>query len=1070
MARVWSLLCVVIAAAAFAQGFPDSVVAEIPVGGDPTDIAVLPNGRFAYIGNQAVQYVTVVDVQNRSVVTRVTCGTNPYMLAPKPDGQYVYAANERNDNVSVIRTSDNTVVATVPVGATPHRLCFSPDGSRCYVTNMDGNTVSVIRTSDNTVVATVPVGSNPHDVDCTTDGQYVYAANTDASTLTKIRTSDNTVVRTVNLSFGPHRVRAIPGAGYVYATEHLGTRIAVVRTSDDSVISTLNTGVSVGGMCYVSDGDYLFVGSDYSGGAALVIRTSDNTIVARIVTGGLAVSVHAPADGAYVASSNRDVRSVTVIGYRHQHDVCPTSILAPGGILDSGTAVEPTVLVKNQGVAAAIFPVTMQIGSGYSDTMQDTLPAGSSDTVRFPLWTAGPVGTSRVVCFTELAGDENPANDTITDSVLVNRVDITDVGTTAILAPSGTVDSGTVVTPAAVVRNFGTAVAVCPVTMTIDGFYTRTVTESLPAGTADTVSFPAWTAGPVGAFAVACHTTLVGDRNPANDTVTDSVRVRRVLNLDVGPIEILSPLGTVDSGVQLTPEVVMRNLGTSSATFPTTLLIGSGYSQTLPDTLAAGATDTLRFPVWTAGPVGTSPVVCFTGLTGDENPSNDTIRDSVRVRRVLNLDVGPIEILSPPGTSESGSVYMPTAVVRNFGLTSAVFPVTMTIGSVYVRTAQETLASGLADTVVFPAWVAEPVGQVAIACFTALAGDGDPTNDTIRDSVRVVGQRVHDVSAIAIAEPLGTVHTGDTVIPRARIKNFGNTAEQFFDARFRIGASYSRTVNVASALPPGSTVELTFPPWVAAPGDWAVSCSTMLAGDVNRANDKVSSSVRVFAQALQIEPDQSDRLEVGEGKTYRFYALIDGDTGGVVEVVRPTAPTGWSARLRDATGTNDLTDSDGDGIPDLGYVTPGETSQFSLEVMTPTGLVGDTALLTQKSFVIAGHLGNDSLVADTALLNLALVPAFSVHNFPNPFSDRTTFVIGLPTDGKASLTVYTRAGERICRVMNNSDMPAGVHLVSWDGVNDNGRSIAPGTYEYLLDYVHAGKTDRIRKRLVLTRQ
>ena len=98
------------------------------------------------------------------------------------------------------------------------------------------------------------------------------------------------------------------------------------------------------------------------------------------------------------------------------------------------------------------------------------------------------------------------------------------------------------------------------------------------------------------------------------------------------------------------------------------------------------------------------------------------------------------------------------------------------------------------------------------------------------------------------------------------------------------------------------------------------------------------------------------------------------------------------------------------------------------------------------------------------------MPAFSVHNFPNPFSDHTAFVVGLPEDGKASLTVYTRAGERVCRVIENAAMPAGVHLVRWDGVNDNGRGIAPGTYEYLLDYVHAGKTDRIRKKLVLTRQ
>jgi flagellar hook assembly protein FlgD len=109
-------------------------------------------------------------------------------------------------------------------------------------------------------------------------------------------------------------------------------------------------------------------------------------------------------------------------------------------------------------------------------------------------------------------------------------------------------------------------------------------------------------------------------------------------------------------------------------------------------------------------------------------------------------------------------------------------------------------------------------------------------------------------------------------------------------------------------------------------------------------------------------------------------------------------------------------------------------------------------------------------IADTAVLSLTFLPRSSVHNFPNPFSDHTTFVVGLPEDGKASLTVYTRAGELVCRVLVNADLPAGVHFVNWTGVNDHGRTIAPGTYEYLLDYVHAGKTDRIRKRLVLTRQ
>jgi hypothetical protein len=314
------------------------------------------------------------------------------------------------------------------------------------------------------------------------------------------------------------------------------------------------------------------------------------------------------------------------------------------------------------------------------------------------------------------------------------------------------------------------------------------------------------------------------------------------------------------------------------------------------------------------------------------------------------------------------------------------------------------------------------------------------------------------------------VRAGDTITPRARIRNFGNRAERYFDVRFRIGASYNERVNVTDALPPDSTAELTFPGWVAEVGDWATSCSTMLTGDADNANDEASSSVRVFEQMLAVEPDQSDRVEAGRSRTYNFCALIEGETGGIVEVTRSSSPPGWSARLHDATGAHDLADTDGDGTPDLGYVAPGESSWFSLDVTAPSGTQRDTTSLGQVTFPVAGHVGGRPDIADTATLSLTLLPAFSVHNFPNPFSDHTAFVLGLPEDGKASLTVYTRDGARVCRVLANADMTAGVHVVPWSGVNDKGRRIAPGVYEYLLDYAHAGKTERIHKKLVLTRQ
>jgi hypothetical protein len=455
-----------------------------------------------------------------------------------------------------------------------------------------------------------------------------------------------------------------------------------------------------------------------------------------------------------------------------------------------------------------------------------------------------------------------------------------------------------------------------------------------------------------------------------------------------------------------------------------------------------------------------------TGYTTDSAGN----RDVCLIKTNPDLDVGPITILSPPGIAESGQVYVPSVVIRNFGLTAASFPVTMEIGSSYAQTVFDTLASERSDTVVFPIWTAGPVGSIKVTCRTTLFGDNNPTKDTIRDSVLVLPPPIHDVGAVAIGSPSGNVRAGDTVIPRARIRNFGNRSERFFDVRLRIGTSYNEKANVADVLPAGSAAELTFPPWVAEAGDWAVSCSTMLASDVVRANDKVSSSVQVFPQSLSIAPDQSDRIEAGQSRTYRFHALIQGDTGAVVEVTRPAPPPGWNVRLCNAAGTQDLTDTDGDGLPDLGFMAQGESSWFSLDVTAPSGTQGDTASLGQGVFLVAGHVGDRPDIADTAVLTLTLVPELSIHNFPNPFTDHTSFVLGLPEDGKASLTVYTRAGERVCRILTNADLPAGVHVLRWKGVNDNGRTIAPGTYEYLLDYVHAGKTDRFRKKLVLTRQ
>jgi YVTN family beta-propeller protein len=82
------------------------------------------------------------------IIDSISVGTNPIDIAVLPNGEYAYVTNTGSDNVSVIRLSDKTVITTIPVGSGPFKLTALPNGNYIYVTNDDSNNVSVIRTSD----------------------------------------------------------------------------------------------------------------------------------------------------------------------------------------------------------------------------------------------------------------------------------------------------------------------------------------------------------------------------------------------------------------------------------------------------------------------------------------------------------------------------------------------------------------------------------------------------------------------------------------------------------------------------------------------------------------------------------------------------------------------------------------------------------------------------------------------------------------------------------------------------------------------------------------------------------
>ncbi len=98
------------------------------------------------------------------------------------------------------------------------------------------------------------------------------------------------------------------------------------------------------------------------------------------------------------------------------HDVGVRALVAPVGIVDSGSVVMPTAVVENYGNSPETLDVQFSIDALYGDTVTVFLDVGEADTVSFSTWIAEPIGYHEARCVTRLGTDENPANDFAADS------------------------------------------------------------------------------------------------------------------------------------------------------------------------------------------------------------------------------------------------------------------------------------------------------------------------------------------------------------------------------------------------------------------------------------------------------------------------------------------------------------------------------------------------------------------------------------------------------------------------------------------------------------------------------
>ncbi len=172
----------------------------------------------------------------------------------------------------------------------------------------------------------------------------------------------------------------------------------------------------------------------------------------------------------------------------------------------------------------------------------------------------------------------------------------------------------------------------------------------------------------------------------------------------------------------------------------------------------------------------------------------------------------------------------------------------------------------------------------------------------------------------------------------------------------------------------------------------------------------------------------------------------------------PVSGTGW---LDEFAGNRQITFSSGHFRMVLG-----DTQEVTLVMTAALGADRLASLTAMKYFTRkAREYASYMFVTHAPAHNPSMLPASFqlLQNYPNPFNSRTILLFDLPGNTHVRLTIYDLAGRRVTTLVDEQRQ-AGRHVVSWDGTDAQGGSVASGLYLIRLE---AGNEREIGKMMII---
>ena len=284
-----------------------TIVARVPVGNNPHEVAVSDDGKTAYISNYGGATIAVVDLTTQKPLAPIDLGA---LRAPHGlvfAGGKLYFTAEGAKVAGRYDPSTQKIDWVVGTGQNrTHMVIVSKDLKTVFTSNVSSATVSIIEQgaaqgpgpgrgpggpppggrggAPDWNVTNIPVGRGSEGFDLSPDGKQLWVANAQDKTVSIIDVSSKKVVQTIPSTGSANRLKITPDGKYVFVSDLSGNDLLVIDAATRQEHKRITLPASSEGLLMAPDGSHAYTTLN-SRDAVAVIDLKTMTVTGEVKTG-----------------------------------------------------------------------------------------------------------------------------------------------------------------------------------------------------------------------------------------------------------------------------------------------------------------------------------------------------------------------------------------------------------------------------------------------------------------------------------------------------------------------------------------------------------------------------------------------------------------------------------------------------------------------------------------------------------------------------------------------------------------------------------------------------------------